>query len=232
MKPAKVYGFLDLTLPDHIANWDVLSYWEKQRWASMFAHLGVDDNLFIMGAEHGFVAATYAVFAPRVILFEPTAEFWPNIRLTWEANGFLPPQACVQALVGDQVEGEPIVYRYGHWPRSSQGPEFGAGGYRHLNQTIDRPPVTTIDHFVTTTDLWPAALSIDVEGAELIVLNGARATLEERPPKVWVSIHPDLMARDYGHDKIDLLDMMQDLGYRADLLAVDHEEHWLFLPDR
>jgi hypothetical protein len=39
-----------------------------------------------------------------------------------------------------------------------------------------------------------------------------------------------MMERDYGHTKADLLFFMDAQDYEAELLAVDHEEHWLFLP--
>lgn len=85
-----------------------------------------------------------------------------------------------------------------------------------------------IINIVTETGIVPDALTMDVEGAELLILRGARQTLKMYKPKVWISIHPDLGERDYGITKEETLKFMQDLGYKSEFLAKDHEEHWYF----
>lgn len=227
MTPAQVYGFINLMLPDHIAAWDVLDYWEKPRWASMVGRLDRDDCLFIVGAEHGFVAATYALFCPQVVLFEPTPEFWPNIRLTWEANGLPYPVACVPALVGHSALGNPEICRDGVWPIPAAGLEHGAGGYRYIHNH-DGTPCVTVDEFVESTLVVPTAMSIDVEGAELDVLKGAERTLAEHHPLLWVSEHPDLAKRDYGVDPGDVHAFLARFGYNRHHIATDHEVHVLY----
>ena len=74
----------------------------------------------------------------------------------------------------------------------------------------------------------PSAITIDVEGAELLVLRGAQKTLKENNVKVWVSIHPDLSQKDYKKSKNDLLEFMEKIGYQSELLGIDHEEHHYF----
>jgi hypothetical protein len=69
-----------------------------------------------------------------------------------------------------------------------------------------------------------------VEGAELLVLKGAEKTLKEHHPNIWVSVHPDMLISLYDQTKEDVLFFMDSCGYDAELLAIDHEEHWIFTP--
>jgi hypothetical protein len=45
---------------------------------------------------------------------------------------------------------------------------------------------------------------------------------------VWVSVHPDMMLRDYGTEAEELHAFMADHGYTGEHLATDHEQHWFF----
>lgn len=236
MKRARVYRTFDLILPDHIAEWDVLDYWERRRWGSMFGELAHDSCLWVAGAEHGFVAATYAQITDALVLIEPEASFWPNLRLTWEYNEFPGPVATVRALLADDAPPIPPgrlpwIGGRGAWPAEANGPESGARAYRYLHEPHDDVPVTTIDRLVAAGITPPAGLSLDVEGAELTVLRGAEATLDRYRPAVWLSIHPDLAARDYGVEPHAEVDWLAARGYVGTHLGTDHEEHWRFLPD-
>ena len=68
-------------------------------------------------------------------------------------------------------------------------------------------------------------IKCDVEGAELLVLQGARDTLARHHPTLLVSVHPWAMPQ-HGHTKEMLSDFLTRLGYGITLIAVDHEEHW------
>jgi hypothetical protein len=44
----------------------------------------------------------------------------------------------------------------------------------------------------------------------------------------WISVHPDLMARDYGVTPDHVLNFMASLGYTHEYLGADHERHYFF----
>jgi FkbM family methyltransferase len=71
----------------------------------------------------------------------------------------------------------------------------------------------------------PLLLKCDVEGAELLVLEGARRCLAERSPAILLSVHPPTLGQ-YGHDVGDVRQFLEAAGYSTHVLAVDHEEHW------
>ena len=65
-------------------------------------------------------------------------------------------------------------------------------------------------------------IKIDVEGAELMVLHGAAALLEECRPALIVAVHPSWMPQ--GQRAEDLFEFLGKLGYRvADSKVVRYE---------
>ena len=72
-------------------------------------------------------------------------------------------------------------------------------------------------------------IKIDVEGAELHVLKGARELLQNRRINLSLSIHPQFLGQ-YGHKAEDVHALLQNAGYKGEMLAKDHEEHWWFIP--
>lgn len=85
----------------------------------------------------------------------------------------------------------------------------------------------TLDNLIPTTALpgAPILIKCDVEGAELLVLKGARRLLAERHPALLLSVHPPQLPK-YGTTKDDLRAVLSGYGYTIDVIAVDHEEHW------
>lgn len=233
MKQAMINYRQDWTfwLPDSVANWDAISHWERERLASMERWLQPGMVLYDIGTEHGWLSAVYGSFCGHgsMVLVEPSPEFWPNIRLTWQHNGFTGPLGCYVAFAGEQLDGEPFS---DVWPAESDGDEIGAMAYRYIGQHSGIPTVT-VDWLAAQAPPMapPDAITVDVEGAELLVMRGAADTLDDhRPPFVWISIHPDLMERDFGHTPDMLHEFMADHGYHGKLLGIDHEEHHLFRP--
>ena len=77
----------------------------------------------------------------------------------------------------------------------------------------------------------PVILKIDVEGAEMLVLKGAREFIQKIRPTIFMSAHPPALPR-YGHSVDMLRQELSQLGYRTETIAEDHEIHWLCLPQK
>lgn len=238
MKLGRINGRWDMILPDQIADWDAITGcwedrqgWEFCRFESFDRHLERGMTLYDVGAEHGWISAVLAreyVGPENMVLFEPSSEFWANIRLTWEANGLALPLVTCEAFVADAASGVPVVTSRG-WPESAASDiECPAMAYRALGTHLD-VPATTIDDVVASGIAPPDAINIDVEGAEWLVLRGAEQTLLTHRPLVWVSVHPDLM-EGFGHTPEDLYAWMFEVGYGRQYLGTDHEQHHLFAP--
>ena len=74
--------------------------------------------------------------------------------------------------------------------------------------------MTTVDDEVRRIGAAPDVLKIDVEGAELEVLQGARETLAKRPI-LFLEIHLDLLDR-RGTDPREIVEMLERFGYRME----------------
>lgn len=220
----------EFTLPEPLASWDVFDYWERARVESMRKNLSKGMVLYDIGTEQGWCNLAYAdmVGAENMVLVEPTTVFWPNIRATWEMNFDVPPLASVEALIGSKSEGKFALATKG-FPKSAHGSLVDRNAYTYIHDNANNTPTTTIDGLTALIGA-PDAITIDIEGAEMLALAGAEKTLTEYSPLVWVSIHPDMMLRDYDYHKEDLLAHMKLLGYTYQLLDTDHEEHYFFWP--
>ena len=228
-----------LLLPDFLAKWDVWDYRERERFDSMIATLREGDVVFDIGTEFGWWSALLAkVTQAQMVLIEPTPEFWPGIKAVWEKNGLQGPRATAWALMGDKLDtaggadGEVFMTSVpGAWPTAAEsGQIIDKIAYRYLHDGEDTKatPMITVDDFVLNTEIVPIALTMDTEGAEILVLRGAERTLRQYHPIVWASIHPDLAIRDGYGDVQNVHDLMASLGYVGHWLATDHEEHWVF----
>lgn len=219
----------EFILPRPLADWDVFDYWEKERFASMKKHLKQGEVLFDIGTEQGWCNLIYAEFVgpENMVLIEPTYEFWANIRKTWEKNYNVPPLACYWGLFDNQTRDD---YDKGFdiWGKVTDEKIIDRNKYQYIHESTSDITHIELDKYVDETGIVPDALTMDVEGAELHILQGARETLKKYKPKVWISIHPDLGERDYGVTKDDVLRFMELLGYKGEHLATDHEEHWYF----
>lgn len=214
-----------LYLNEPLASWDVWDYWERERIESMRANLKKGDILFDIGTEQGWCNLVYATMVgpENMVLIEPTPEFWPNIKALWEKNYNVKPRAFYEGFFSDKTTEKGDSFT--HWPFEALGDEIiDRNSYKYIYQDRDIPQIT-IDDYVARTGIIPTALTMDTEGAELLILNGAKKTLAEGNINVWVSEHDDMAKRDYGINANDIADFMKRLGYSRKVLATDHERH-------
>jgi FkbM family methyltransferase len=71
----------------------------------------------------------------------------------------------------------------------------------------------TLDELVTTNDLRPSFIKVDVEGAEYEVLLGAKKTLREFHPVLMTELHPDWLSKGITVDII--VQYLQSFGYSS-----------------
>jgi FkbM family methyltransferase len=104
----------------------------------------------------------------------------------------------------------------------------GTTQYVCVSDDADRNiPTNSLDGLFATLPARtkPMLIKCDVEGAELLVLKGARKLLQESSPVLLLSVHPPALPR-YGHSVEMLKQHLTNIGYDWTLIAVDHEEHW------
>ena len=88
------------------------------------------------------------------------------------------------------------------------------GGYpaKHKDVIDSSISVTTVDHFCSQHNIIPTMIKIDTEGAEKLVLEGARVTIENYHPFILVEYAAENAAQ-YGYLASDIIRMLEDWGY-------------------
>ena len=219
----------EFILPRPLADWDVFDYWERERFDHMRDNLQHGEVLFDIGTEQGWCNLIYADFVgpENMVLIEPTFEFWANIKKTWDKNYDVPPLACYWGLF-DKSTRDDFDKGFDIWGKAEAEQIIDRNKYQYIHESSSDITHIQLDKYVDETGIVPDALTMDVEGAEFLILMGAKYTLQKYHPKLWISIHPDLGERDYNTKKEDVIGLLEAMGYVGEHLATDHEEHWYF----
>lgn len=237
-------GQFPLMVPDFRADfWNAREHWERGRMEHMAATLRPGMTVYDCGSEHGDMTSCYKSWvgpSGDVIPIEPAPHYWPFIRGTWEANDFgPPPHAMFCGFVGQQSSAfaAGIHLGAGGWCPHTEGEGVPDGGFKHLKYESRNIPTASIDSLATYA--VPDAIVVDVEGAEQLVMEGARTVLETIRPLVWISVHdiadgdwPGPLKGWYGHSLDTLNAFMDEMNYSAEELPWNGEgEHfWYYSP--
>ena len=214
---------------------NVYTSYEPKRCDSMEQRLKKGDVLFDIGIADGWLSAMYAqwVGAENMCLFEPTWQVWPNIKAIWEANNLCEPRSAFYGFVGERTELVPPAavenFQYkGKWPVAVYGSMIEEMCFRSLRTGRPYIPQTTIDDFVARTNIIPRGISIDVEGAEFLVLQGAKETLLNHKPLIWLSLHDinGAITYDYNSCKEEVFQYLTACGYKMTWLEDYGDSHW------
>ena len=241
MKQIKINNKWDIILPDNRADrkeWFTEKGWERKRLDSMSEHLGKGDTIFYVGAELGDLPALCELWGARTVLIEPNHTAWPIIKQIYDING-LEPLHCFAGFESDKTEltpknpdrvlfdGQGFILRADGWPRYVEGEVKKEHGFSQLHLEADGLPQITIDHIVELGFI-PTAISVDVEGSECKVLEGASKTIQKYKPKIWMSWHPEMGFGQYGVYIRNLRDQIIGYGYKEQLLEYEHELHCFY----
>lgn len=118
-----------------------------------------------------------------------------------------------QVVVGDvNQEGVPF---FEHVSGSSPLSGLTQRTKRASDKFIESPrTMISLDGFCSEHDLAPDVLKIDVEGAEMLVLRGAKKMLTRYRPLLYLSVHPSHLEA-LGQSVEELEDLLDELGYEA-----------------
>jgi len=167
------------------------------------------------GAHVGFVTLPVSqVLAPggRVLAIEPATENLRCLRRHLALNKSVAVDV-VPALVGD-VAAKKILFHERLEISGQNGLAIKKQNEKYV--VVERDQVT-IDDLCRERSLSPDVIKIDVEGAEIMVLKGARQTLATARPTIFLSVHPTEIGL-LGGSIEELVALIDDLGYTcADL---------------
>ncbi len=203
-------------------NWETV---EVESYRVFAAEIAPGDVIYDVGAHFG----TYTLMGvarggpeTRVVAYEPcdlTRQYLMR-HLRW--NG-ADNQVLVRPVCCGRTFGSATFFHRPGRPEGINGllPQDG------LTPMTVR--MTTIDREVAELRLVPALIKIDVEGAELEVLEGAAGVLDAHRPRVLLSLHPRQLAQ-AGMDCDTVLGWLRARRYHADIVGEDQEVHVLARP--
>jgi FkbM family methyltransferase len=162
-----------------------------------------------VGANIGFFSVRFARWVGptgHVIAIEPEARNIESLRRRIARAGLLDVVTCIEAAAADR----PGQLRLARTP--------GHPGDHHLAEDGEPIAAVTLDE-LTATDRRPVTLvKIDVQGAETMVLAGARRLIAEHRPAVFVEVDEPSLAR-MGSSGRSLVEAIIALGYRPHTLT-------------
>lgn len=194
------------------------------------------DHFMDIGAEEGHMMALASVAVGkrgRVFAFEPRQIAVDHLKVMISDYG-LNNVTLYQSLLGTSIGEVEMFENFDNPSSSSLYSEWGGGHSRTY-------PMITLDAWseknqVFKTDL----LKMDVEGAEMQVLEGGKMFLKQTQPILILEIRDqDIRLQKFGYDADDVLRLLRSVGYsnffslrstglasiekRADILESDHD---------
>lgn len=144
----------------------------------------------------------------RVYAFEPSVANRRYLRRHCEYNG------CRNIVIEPSVVGSETAAEVEFRENPRPDPMNALKAYKNQAsyRTVLRPQVS-LDDFCSAKNVSPELIKIDVEGAELEVLRGARRILKEGRPLVFLSLHPQRLAL-LGHTAEEVSRFAAEIGYR------------------
>ena len=183
--------------------------WDDDEVRLALALLPADGVFVDVGAYFGWYSLVAAHERPRarVLAFEPVAASFARLEENRRANA-VANVAAFRLALGDAESTARMAL-----------PPAANGGSAHLSaegeSVGERVRVTTLDRVVEDERLPRVdVVKIDVEGAEVEVLRGARRTLERFRPLLLVELNPSALAA-RGSGARALLDELAGLGYET-----------------
>jgi FkbM family methyltransferase len=208
------------------------------RWITEFLHSG--DAFFDVGAHLGWmslVACHRVGTAGKVVAFEPSPPLVEILQYSKTANRFRQMEIVTRAVADSEDQFVPFYL-------VNQGNSFLNSLVNHTATLTAGSPTTqksimqvqtiTVDAFCRRQNLHPDLVKIDVEGAELLVLQGAKSLLDECRSRFIVAIHPSWLPQ--GQSAADIFRLFSTHEYRlAASQSVRYDEtdfgDYLFVPN-
>ena len=202
--------------------------WEFERLKKMNEIIKPGDTIVDVGTELGDLSVLFAKWTGEtgnMVLIEPSKRYWPWIRDIWKANNIKQP---LLNYVGCMSNERREVELSGEWPKECDEDKIIEEGFVSLSDDKDDIfPKTSLDYIAEKVGKINI-ITIDVEGSELYVLQGADKLLREQKPVVFISLHPDFMQKLYGYSVEEIFKYMKEREYVGTYLDFDHEFHFMF----
>lgn len=233
-KQIKINGKWSIKLPESSANEWIgnMKYhnntWEMKRLEALRKLIKPGSVVLYVGAYKGDMAALLASWGAELILVESSPGFWPIIKETWEINNLPKPLGMFSGLASNVTTSDITIEELQDWPTRTEEYIEGTTGFTHLAESGGHFPELTLDDLCARLGVIPDIITIDIEGSELLAMQGAINILTNHDAKYMMSLHPEFGFHNHGYYMRELFDLFGDNGYAWDYIDFDHEFHYLY----
>ena len=182
--------------------------WNPQEYHAFRAAVRPGAIVFDVGANVGAYTLMFATWAGpggRVFAFEPAAEARAGLATHLALNRLSERVVVIDTAVAAAAGRASFAVH-----PSGGGSSLAIGSLK--DAAIVTVATDSIDHICETRGVRPDVIKIDVEGAELDVLKGARRTLAQPGVEVFVEFHPAVWAVS-GIGRTDIERELDSQGY-------------------
>jgi len=178
-------------------------------WNDCIDSLNGDETFFDIGAHIGLytLPAAIKLSKGKVYAFEPATINYKILTKHIKMNSLVNVEAK-NLLVGDLDKNVKFFEQ-----TTSVSPKNSIvmiDKISHYN-TIYKKQVSLDNHFKDLSVI-PDIIKIDVEGAEVLVIKGAKKLITKSKPKIYLSIHPGRI-NEMGQSIEELLELIDNLNY-------------------
>jgi len=187
---------------------------EPDLWEWLKTTVRADERVLDVGSFLGIYAMALARWAganARVLAFEPTPAVAETLVRHVEMNGLQDRIEVLRIALGTR-DGVADFHEHSEPYRNAIGVTDPAG----VGTGQIRVPVSTIDAICESRNVEPTLIRMDVQGAELAVLTGARRTIARGRGRLRIILeaHPQLWPL-HGIDPAAFDRGLQELGLQA-----------------
>lgn len=175
-------------------------------------------NFFDIGAFNGIYSYILAPKAKNDFFasFEPDTRFLDFIKYALENLSRTYGNIYHQIISTPVGNGENVSYNL---PNLGPNGEVGNPCFFGDSNSKNGTKTITIDQYVNDTNIIPNIIKIDVEGAELNVLNGCKETLSKHKPKIILEIHNDYLRKNFNTEPAEVINFIEKFNYKENLNA-------------
>ena len=174
-----------------------------------------DSVFYNVGAAQGFYTTLAAAAGARVWAFEPDPENYESMRANLTHNHLL-DRVSTQAVALGRKNGTVTLYTEG-----VQGAAPSLANVSGKRGAIE-VPIMRLDDVVASNGHSLNGLFVDVEGAELDILEGASGLLQSpaRPQDIFIEIHPRFLESSFGTTAENVWNLIQGYNYTPQFAMV------------
>jgi FkbM family methyltransferase len=169
-----------------------------------------EDLCIDIGANVGCHSLQMAFNGALVFAFEPVPRIAASLRRNIAINRLETRIHIIQEAVGEASYLSDFFVA----KRDDDGSHSLIEGVLAASVSTIQVYVTTLDDFLTENRLpHPALIKIDVEGAESLVLEGAKSSISTEPSPIWIIESGDRLSRRIGESAFSALARFLTHGY-------------------